>query len=212
MIGMNKAGAQVIMSAAIGGTAEALGGGKFANGAVTGAYVMMFNHLGDMDGRNGGPEKDPYDNYGEIKGGVNFSGGLTIGVGYTIEFGWITTENGYVQYYYTVYGTASSLSANLSANSFLVQPLKSNTPLLSSFKGKGYELGGSYFIFGAQRGYDVNRTFMTNTVGFGKSISFPYKLGHTLNTGTTYFIGNPIKMGTKPNEFTNWYLRTGGMR
>ncbi|MFW6248697.1 MAG: hypothetical protein ACOC4J_02890 [Bacteroidota bacterium] len=34
------------MSAAIGGTAEALGGGKFANGAVTGAYVMMFNHLG----------------------------------------------------------------------------------------------------------------------------------------------------------------------
>jgi hypothetical protein len=42
--GMN-AGTQVIMSAAIGGTAEALGGGKFANGAVTGAYVMMFNHL-----------------------------------------------------------------------------------------------------------------------------------------------------------------------
>jgi hypothetical protein len=40
-----NAGTQVIMSAAIGGTAEALGGGKFANGAVTGAYVMMFNHL-----------------------------------------------------------------------------------------------------------------------------------------------------------------------
>jgi hypothetical protein len=38
-------GAQVAMSAAIGGTAEKLGGGKFANGAVTGAYVMMFNHL-----------------------------------------------------------------------------------------------------------------------------------------------------------------------
>jgi len=41
-----NAGMQVIMSAAIGGTAEALGGGKFANGAVTGAYVMMLNHLG----------------------------------------------------------------------------------------------------------------------------------------------------------------------
>jgi hypothetical protein len=40
-------GAQVAMSAVIGGTAEKLGGGKFANGAVTGAYVMMFNHLGD---------------------------------------------------------------------------------------------------------------------------------------------------------------------
>ena len=42
---MSVAG-QVIISGAIGGTAEALGGGKFANGAVTGAYVMMFNHLG----------------------------------------------------------------------------------------------------------------------------------------------------------------------
>jgi hypothetical protein len=48
-------GNKVILSAAIGGTAEALGGGKparrndsgggFSNGAVTGAYVMMFNHL-----------------------------------------------------------------------------------------------------------------------------------------------------------------------
>jgi hypothetical protein len=33
------------IAAVIGGTAEALGGGKFANGAVTGAYVMMLNHL-----------------------------------------------------------------------------------------------------------------------------------------------------------------------
>jgi hypothetical protein len=42
--GMN-AGTQIFLSAAIGGTAEKIGGGKFANGAVTGAYVMMFNHL-----------------------------------------------------------------------------------------------------------------------------------------------------------------------
>jgi hypothetical protein len=38
-------GAQLTMSAVIGGTAKKLGDGKFANGAVTGAYVMMFNHL-----------------------------------------------------------------------------------------------------------------------------------------------------------------------
>ncbi|MBU1579580.1 MAG: hypothetical protein KJ754_09145 [Bacteroidetes bacterium] len=35
------------IAAVIGGTAEALGGGKFANGAVTGAFVMAFNHLMD---------------------------------------------------------------------------------------------------------------------------------------------------------------------
>jgi hypothetical protein len=48
--GNMSTGAQVTMSAVIGGTAEKLGGGKFANGAVTGAYVMMFNHLMD-DGK-----------------------------------------------------------------------------------------------------------------------------------------------------------------
>lgn len=36
---------KVVSSAGLGGTAEALGGGKFANGAVTGAYVMLFNHF-----------------------------------------------------------------------------------------------------------------------------------------------------------------------
>ena len=41
MAGIEK----IAISAAIGGTAEALGGGKFANGAVTGAYVMALNHL-----------------------------------------------------------------------------------------------------------------------------------------------------------------------
>jgi hypothetical protein len=56
-IGKMSTGAQIAMSAVIGGTADPEicreGGGKpvrpgrggFANGAVTGAYVMMFNHL-----------------------------------------------------------------------------------------------------------------------------------------------------------------------
>jgi hypothetical protein len=45
-------GAQVALAAVIGGTAEALGGGKFSNGAVTGAYVMMLNHLGEERAKN----------------------------------------------------------------------------------------------------------------------------------------------------------------
>ncbi len=63
-------GAQIAMSAVIGGTAEKLGGGKpacrswhagrFANGAVTGAYVMMFNHLnkpGQIDLDDASPDQ-----------------------------------------------------------------------------------------------------------------------------------------------------------
>ena len=39
-----NAATPMLRSGKVGGTAEALGGGKFSNGAVTGAYVM-FNHL-----------------------------------------------------------------------------------------------------------------------------------------------------------------------
>jgi uncharacterized ParB-like nuclease family protein len=46
MASTNAGGAaKIITSSAIGGTAEAIGGGKFANGAVTGAYTMLFNHI-----------------------------------------------------------------------------------------------------------------------------------------------------------------------
>ncbi len=57
-------GAKVALSAALGGTAEALGGGKFANGAVTGAYVMMFNHLMEQ----GQVEKFQKKYFGQVKG------------------------------------------------------------------------------------------------------------------------------------------------
>ena len=69
---MSVAG-QVVMSAAIGGTAEALGGGKFANGAVTGAYVMMFNHMG----RKSNPEPTGikfYDEQGNLIYNTNKEG------------------------------------------------------------------------------------------------------------------------------------------
>jgi hypothetical protein len=54
-------GAKVTMSAVIGGTAEKLGGGKFANGAVTGAYVMMFNHLQEEEGKTSKITDGKYD-------------------------------------------------------------------------------------------------------------------------------------------------------
>jgi hypothetical protein len=45
-------GAKVAVSAAIGGTAEVLGVGKFANGAITGAFVGLFNHAMHQDRSN----------------------------------------------------------------------------------------------------------------------------------------------------------------
>jgi hypothetical protein len=49
-----------VTAAVVGGTASALGGGKFANGAVTGAYTMLFNHLMhqcEIEGNNKRPNK-----------------------------------------------------------------------------------------------------------------------------------------------------------
>lgn len=43
-MGNVSSGLYGLVGAVTGGTAEALGGGKFANGAVTGAFVGMFNH------------------------------------------------------------------------------------------------------------------------------------------------------------------------
>jgi hypothetical protein len=35
----------VAISAVLGGTVEVLGGGKFSNGAISGAYIMLLNHM-----------------------------------------------------------------------------------------------------------------------------------------------------------------------
>ncbi len=46
------------IGAAIGGTAESLGGGKFANGAITGAFVGLFNHGMHPPQSKGGDPRD----------------------------------------------------------------------------------------------------------------------------------------------------------
>jgi hypothetical protein len=46
-----KGGAGLVVSAAVGGTAAALGGGNFANGAVTAAFGYMFNQLSENSAR-----------------------------------------------------------------------------------------------------------------------------------------------------------------
>jgi len=44
---------QTVAAAVVGGTASAIGGGKFANGAVSGAFTYMFNHAAHDNGRSG---------------------------------------------------------------------------------------------------------------------------------------------------------------
>ena len=57
--GSLKAGGQLAVQCVVGGTISELGGGNFANGAVTAAFAFMFNHLKhDMMLRKQEIEKD----------------------------------------------------------------------------------------------------------------------------------------------------------
>jgi hypothetical protein len=71
---MGNVALKVTSSAVLGGTIDEIGGGKFANGAITGAYGMLFNDLrhDDDDPRksatNGGG--DDFKNYVEKANGI----------------------------------------------------------------------------------------------------------------------------------------------
>jgi hypothetical protein len=55
-----------VSAAVVGGTASVLGGGKFANGAVTGAYTMLFNHLALHPGEQDNPGKADWNDSEEV--------------------------------------------------------------------------------------------------------------------------------------------------
>ncbi|OJV35347.1 MAG: hypothetical protein BGO33_08740 [Bacteroidia bacterium 43-41] len=79
--GMSRA-VKVAVNAVIGGIAEQLGGGKFANGAITGAFSMLFNDLMHQD-----PPEEGTENSGNgmsavdwVQGGLDVAG-LIPGIG-----------------------------------------------------------------------------------------------------------------------------------
>ena len=76
---------KIAISAAIGGTAEALGGGKFANGAVTGAFVYLLNHLAHSTQREIARKKI-------IEDIANLTGLSTTVIEESMKFAYITTD------------------------------------------------------------------------------------------------------------------------
>ena len=54
---MNTTALKVASSAVLGGTISEIGGGKFANGAVTGAYSMLFNDIMHEAAKNSAMKK-----------------------------------------------------------------------------------------------------------------------------------------------------------
>jgi len=120
---------RIAISAAIGGTAEALGGGKFANGAVTGAYVMALNHMGHQGDGDGEGAKSNNQNSGTEKQekpspvvGYSLDATITMPVGFTLEFGeYIDLASGKSSYFWA-WGPAFGYEYSASFNEILVIP------------------------------------------------------------------------------------------
>ncbi|MGO6748148.1 RHS repeat-associated core domain-containing protein [Rhizobium ruizarguesonis] len=72
-------------SAVVGGTSSAIGGGKFENGAVTGAFVEAFNHIEheevEIQRQTAQSEPDPYSLDDAFSGGLTVNVGSSVGVG-----------------------------------------------------------------------------------------------------------------------------------
>lgn len=158
---------------------------------------------GDQSGRS---------EYGNIDYAFNISGSVVLGGGGTIEFGIVGSDEGYVQYYITVYSSATIAAAGISANLVKINANGEYEIGFSDWAGRAFEVGGNYGPVVIQYGGDKACSYSTITLGVGVGYSFPIKGSGSVNTGTTYLLGSPILLEIKPNEFTNQYLRSGGIR
>jgi hypothetical protein len=77
----NSPGGKVLASSIVGGTASVLGGGKFANGAITGAYVMLFNHMRHPDDGEEDGGKKPETAKNDTNSGDKFDNGIPDALG-----------------------------------------------------------------------------------------------------------------------------------
>jgi RHS repeat-associated protein len=176
----------VVASAVVGGTASALGGGKFANGAITGAYVMMFNALMH---EKGGPQKG--NNAQNEKGstGVGFIGSAGIGLikkGIQISVGVFWGGPGVGQIFFSVgYPDLNSpLPAyfDFSASIQAMYGISSENQIDLSGEGKSYGIGyGS--VAGGMSTDNANKTFIFQG---GVSTGIKYSGGGVNTTTYTY--------------------------
>ena len=153
---LGRAG-KIASSAVLGGVVSEIGGGKFANGAITAAYSMMFNEM-----MHGGPTyrqlKKIYANYVSDTSGVEFYQSLGG------EIAASATAN--PEYYQN--SCAAKLSDAMNKAGFKIPYIKNQT--LKGSNGKNYFLRASdmkaYFerIWGAPRFHHRNFCELRNCI------------------------------------------------
>lgn len=146
--------------------------------------------LGFGVGIPSGQGGDPYAKYGNVIGGVNLSGTLALGGGGAFEFGYVVTDKGYRQNYFTLY-TSAAISASFNYAMFFVRPTGSKGVTIGDWKGPYSETGASAGFFGVQWGGSESG-YTTYTISVGPSVNFPSKASGGAFTGNTFLIGDPM--------------------
>jgi len=114
-IKVHKSGGKIIAAAVVGGTLDEIGGGKFANGAITGAYQMMFNEMMHGDGEDP-PKKaaNGEDDWQLVGTGLTSDFTATLPIGFAFESGIFKHEG--VEYSIFTLGFSTGVDLSIGLN------------------------------------------------------------------------------------------------
>ncbi len=183
-----------ILGAVVGGTAEVLGGGKFANGAVTGAFVGMFNHGLHQDKAE---EKTGLLEWGKTSEKKKIEVLLNA-----------ARENGYTinldDYFYNIRFEPE----NGLGTSFNYSGIKTKKPVLVNLGGVEYKI---YFALGIPINAVGNINSPIVNLGIRYTVSYNYDLkygaGQPFPGSSSFFRIVIYGSENMANRFYNWYLK-----
>lgn len=186
------------ISSAVGGASEAIGGGKFMNGAITGAYTFLFNHYRhEMGYKDDGPlEDDPKKPTFEL----SFKIKLSIGAG--------------------THGSLFGLAKGLHAD-FLAEDLLSFTLTDNNFQWGEFDFYSSVDYGKEYLSSGFSASWLNNTYAAHAQIG-PYEglynssnksLGTAINVfsfkrNVMFFIGIDINASLNVNRTINYYFKS----
>jgi hypothetical protein len=168
---MGNVALKVTSSAVLGGTIDEIGGGKFANGAITGAYGMLFNELmhddDDPRKKSGG---NGTMNSRRVTVARGMSGDVVVAlgpIGFAYETGFFV-HNGKTYEFMSI-GYALGLEASIGLNYFAIRDKQGAFTFLD-YAGSSDTDNGSFFFYTYGRESSVVRS------------SDPYRTGYKVNS------------------------------
>ncbi len=143
-------------------------------------------------------KKQELDKYGQITGAINVSTTVNVVSGLTYEFGWVSMDKNYVQYYQTIYYTHGLVGISLGANGTMVIAKDGYKPTFSDWNGLGF--GANVGVGNVCVAGGGSRAYNSFSLSYSVGTAFKWQNGLTagISIGKTTLIGSPIYIGPAP--------------